>query len=62
MERSVASFQSMIDGAKLVRDLSSSVLIGASTAASGGLAGAVGGEVGWSWWLRSRRSLVKTAS
>ncbi len=40
MERSVESFQSMVDGAKRVRDLSGSVLIGAATAASGGLAGA----------------------
>ncbi len=31
MERSVVSFQSMIDGAKVVQDLSGSVLIGAST-------------------------------
>ena len=41
MNRTVGTAQSWIDGAKVVRDLSGSVLIGASTAATGGLAGAV---------------------
>lgn len=41
MNRSIGAFQSMIDGAKLVRDLSGSILIGASTAATGGLSSTV---------------------
>jgi hypothetical protein len=40
MEQSVSSYGSLIDNARLVRDLSGTVLIGAATAATGGAAGA----------------------
>jgi hypothetical protein len=48
MRDSEKGYQSLIDGAKLIRDLSGSVLIGAATFATGGATGAalVGGGLG----------------
>lgn len=46
IQRSVSGYQSAIDGAKLVRDLSGSVLIAVGTVATGGAAGVVGSGLG----------------
>jgi hypothetical protein len=46
IQRSVSGYQSWIDGAKLTRDLSGSVLIAAGTVATGGAAGVVGSGLG----------------
>jgi Putative transposase len=46
MEQSVATYQSRINEAKLVRDLSGSILIGAATVATGGASAAAIGGMG----------------